>query len=57
MEEKEISVNSEQQTKENFWNKISGYVFAFFLGALTTFAVLYWMFSPMFMEICNTGSK
>ncbi|HNW26652.1 MAG TPA: hypothetical protein PKI94_07685 [Candidatus Gastranaerophilaceae bacterium] len=57
MEEKEISVSGKQQPQEDFWNKISGYVVAFLFGAFTTFVILYWMFSPMFMEIGNHGAK
>lgn len=57
MEEKEKTTGSEQQPKEKFWTKISGYVFVFFLGAITGAFVLYWLISPMFIEICNTGSK
>ncbi len=58
MEEKEIlSVDQQQPSKNNIWSKISGYIFAFLLGAFTATVILYLMFSPMFMEIGNTGTK
>ncbi len=58
MEEKEISsVNEQQPSKKSIWNNISGYIFAFLLGAFTATVILYLTFSPMFMEIGNTGTK
>ncbi len=58
MEEKEISaVNEQQPSKKSIWNNIYGYIFAFLLGAFTATVILYLTFSPMFMEIGNTGTK